>query len=111
LLIVEEFMVRLAFESDLDVNQLRPADYFDLMGGVGFGGPVALLLGRLHMTTSQVIKELAIIGTETFTENDDMVTPEVTMVRLRKSLARMLERNGYPVKTKLRDSSGNWCKV
>jgi hypothetical protein len=33
-------MTHLAFESDVDAEELRPADYFDLMGGVGFGGCV-----------------------------------------------------------------------
>jgi hypothetical protein len=38
LLILKEYMSRLA--NDLGVNEedVYPADYFDLMGGVGFGG-------------------------------------------------------------------------
>ena len=31
-------MTRLAYELDIEGNELCPADYFDLMGGVGFGG-------------------------------------------------------------------------
>lgn len=33
-------MKRLAFDLDIDEAELRPADYWDLMGGVGFGGHV-----------------------------------------------------------------------
>jgi hypothetical protein len=40
LLMIDEFMTRLAFELDKDHDELRPADYFDLMSGVGFGGQV-----------------------------------------------------------------------
>lgn len=34
-------MSRLAYELDTDKENLRPADYFDMMGGVGFGGYVS----------------------------------------------------------------------
>jgi hypothetical protein len=104
-------MFRLAFRPDAEMDELRPADYFDLMGGVGFGGLVALLLGRLRMTTSQAMEELATIGTETFPKDDDMVAPDVNMARLRKAIESMLERHGHSVDTKLRDSSDNRCKV
>ena len=40
LLIVKEYMIRLAFDLGTDVDELLPANYFDLMGGVGFGGCV-----------------------------------------------------------------------
>jgi len=72
-------MLRLAFKLDVEMDDLHPADYFDLMGGVGFGGFVALLLGRL---TSRAMEELATIDTETFTKSDDMTTPDVNMASL-----------------------------
>jgi hypothetical protein len=109
--ILDEFMLRLAFKLDVEVDELRPADYFDLMGGVGFGGLVALLLGRLRMTTSQAMEELATIGTETFPRGNDVVTPDVNMGRLQQAIESMLERHGHSVDIKLRDSSDNRCKV
>lgn len=39
---LSEFMTRIAYELDHEKEELRPADYFDLMGGVGFGGLVSL---------------------------------------------------------------------
>jgi hypothetical protein len=36
---VDEFMERMSYELNIDDN-LLPADYFDLMGGMGFGGQV-----------------------------------------------------------------------
>jgi len=36
-------MTRLAYEMDVEADELQPADYFDLMGGVGFGGCVHTL--------------------------------------------------------------------
>jgi hypothetical protein len=40
LLIVKEYMVRLANDSGIDEGDIYPADHFDLIGGVGFGGYV-----------------------------------------------------------------------
>jgi hypothetical protein len=40
LLIIKEYMVRLANDLKIDEGDVYPADYFDLMGGVGFGGYV-----------------------------------------------------------------------
>lgn len=38
LLILKEYMSRLASDLNIDEDEVYPADYFDLMGGVGFGG-------------------------------------------------------------------------
>ena len=42
LLFMKEFLRRIEFDLDLDEDTLRPADCWDLMGGVGFGGCVFL---------------------------------------------------------------------
>ncbi|KAG5633622.1 hypothetical protein DXG03_006897, partial [Asterophora parasitica] len=41
-----------------------PCDYFDLIGGVGTGGLIALMLGRLKMPIDTAINEYV-----NFTEN------------------------------------------
>jgi hypothetical protein len=38
LLILKEYMARLANDLDVAEEDIYPADYFDMMGGVGFGG-------------------------------------------------------------------------
>jgi hypothetical protein len=38
LLMIKEYMIRLATDRGIDEGDVHPADYFDLMGGVGFGG-------------------------------------------------------------------------
>jgi hypothetical protein len=38
LLILREYMARLASDLDVAEEDIYPADYFDMMGGVGFGG-------------------------------------------------------------------------
>ena len=39
-LLIDEFMTQLAFELNRDEDELHPADYFDLVSSVGFGGQV-----------------------------------------------------------------------
>ena len=38
LLILKEYMIRRANDLGISDDDLYPADFFDLMGGVGFGG-------------------------------------------------------------------------
>ncbi|KAG6880557.1 hypothetical protein C0995_005996, partial [Termitomyces sp. Mi166 len=35
----------------------KPCDYFDMIGGVGTGGVIALMLGRLRMPIDEAIKK------------------------------------------------------
>jgi hypothetical protein len=37
LVILDEIMGRIAHDKQLDRKSMYPADYFDLMGGIGFG--------------------------------------------------------------------------
>ena len=40
LLIMGEYMARIAHDEGVEPKNVYPADYFDLIGGVGFGGCV-----------------------------------------------------------------------
>jgi hypothetical protein len=44
LLMIKEYMNRLANDLKIDEQDVYPADHFDLMGGVGFGGYVFSIL-------------------------------------------------------------------
>jgi hypothetical protein len=37
LVILDEYMSRIAYEKKVDKRDQHPADYFDVIGGVGFG--------------------------------------------------------------------------
>ena len=81
LLIIKEYMVRLANDHGIDEGDVYPADYFDLMGGVGFGGYVvsyieaisyhssrlvAILLGHFRMNVDEAIEALLDVALATF---------------------------------------------
>jgi hypothetical protein len=53
LLFIQEFLRRIEFDLDLDEDTLRPADYWDLMGGVGFGGHVFFPKAYSELTFSR----------------------------------------------------------
>ncbi|KAG6804725.1 hypothetical protein H0H92_002886, partial [Tricholoma furcatifolium] len=49
-------MHRLKNVANLDAVP-KPCDYFDVIGGVGTGGVIALMLGRLRMPIDVAIEE------------------------------------------------------
>ncbi|KAL8708405.1 MAG: hypothetical protein Q9220_006695 [cf. Caloplaca sp. 1 TL-2023] len=53
-------------------DSIRPCDYFDLIGGTGTGGLIAIMFGRLRMTIAQcmeIFKEM----TKVVFESDKMI--------------------------------------
>jgi len=54
LLILRELMGRIKLQEGLDHEPL-PCEYFDMIGGTGTGGLIALMLGRLCMPVSEAI--------------------------------------------------------
>lgn len=109
---IEEFMARLAFQLDKDTDELCPADYFDMMGGVGFGGFAALLLGRLHMTAYQAMEALSTIAEAIFSKvPEEVKTHEANTNKLQEAIEEMLQRHSFPTKLRLREDSDPKCKV
>jgi patatin-like phospholipase/acyl hydrolase len=51
LLILREIMEEI--ERQTGVEGAKPCQYFDLIGGAGTGGLIAIMLGRLQMVLSQ----------------------------------------------------------
>ncbi|KAG5351242.1 hypothetical protein C0989_007302 [Termitomyces sp. Mn162] len=56
LVIIEEIMYRLKHLKQA-TSLPKPCDYFDIIGGVGTGGVIALMLGRLRMPIDLAIKK------------------------------------------------------
>ncbi|KAJ7085311.1 FabD/lysophospholipase-like protein, partial [Mycena epipterygia] len=54
LLILERIMYQIQVEGHLDTEPF-PCDHFELIGGSGTGGIIALMLGRLHMSVKDAI--------------------------------------------------------
>ncbi|PVF93217.1 WD40 repeat-like protein [Serendipita vermifera] len=105
LLIMKEVMNRLKFDLGSNDQDLYPADYFDLMGGVGFGAFNALLLGCFRLTVKQAIDELFnlvdIVFPEIYEERSSMVD---NSKRLKDAIEYLLERRQLPLDIPLHDT-------
>ncbi|KIM22765.1 hypothetical protein M408DRAFT_279360 [Serendipita vermifera MAFF 305830] len=114
LLILKEYMSRLASDLVVAEDDVCPADYFDLIGGVGFGGLVAFMLGRLRMNVNQAIDELlALTDLLSFDDSNGDIDREKNSNILRESLENMLQTRGITLDTKMTetDSSSENSKV
>ncbi|KAF7953263.1 hypothetical protein EAE96_006475 [Botrytis aclada] len=65
LIILDEIMNRLKYHLKSPID-LLPADYFDMICGTDTGGLIALLLGRLRLSTAEAIRFYASLGKEIF---------------------------------------------
>jgi hypothetical protein len=115
----------------LGINEgdVYPADYFDLIGGVGFGGYgfrdaaaisqylfrlVAILVGHLWMNVDEAIDALLNVALAIFPNNPDSeLDPETRTRRLRESVESILQTRGIPPDRKMQDTSEEsiGCKV
>jgi hypothetical protein len=122
-------MVRLANDLGINEGDVYPADYFDLMGGVGFGGYVvsyietisyhsyrlvAILLGHLWMNVDEAIDALLNVALAIFPDNPDSETDKDAYTRrLRESVKSIIQTRGIPSDRKMQDTGEEsvGCKV
>ncbi|KAJ7106950.1 FabD/lysophospholipase-like protein, partial [Mycena epipterygia] len=64
LIILDRMMYRIRVEGHLDTDP-SPCDYFELIGGSGTGGIIALMLGRLRMSVKDAISAYRTLHPET----------------------------------------------
>ncbi|KAG6867037.1 hypothetical protein C0993_007350, partial [Termitomyces sp. T159_Od127] len=67
LFILQEIMFRLMRLENLS-SLPKPCDYFDLIGGTGTGGVIALMLGRLHMPIDLAIGEYVAFSQKVYSD-------------------------------------------
>src|ERR1700677_2184877 len=103
-------MVRLANDLGIDEGDVYPADYFDLMGGVGFGGYVsryvetvshhlfrlvAILLGHLWMNVDEAIDAFRDIALAIFPDSSHTnIDAETRSRNLSESVKSILQTRG-----------------
>jgi uncharacterized membrane protein len=122
-------MVRLATDLGIDEGDVYPADYFDLMGGVGFGGYVflyietiayhlfrlvAILLGHLRMNVEGAIDALQEVALALFSDRLHPSSDQDTRTKqLSASVKSILQTRGLPPDQKMQDTSEKsvGCKV
>ncbi|KIM21454.1 hypothetical protein M408DRAFT_104303 [Serendipita vermifera MAFF 305830] len=99
-------MARIAHDFEVDECDVYPADYFDLMGGVGFGGLASLLLGRLGMDVDQAIETLLKIASAIpSTSAEDQATLEANTRSLLKVVSEAMKDCDITLDVKMYDKS------
>ena len=129
LLILKEYMSRLAHDMRVSEDEVYPADHFDLMGGVGFGGCVCCIrsppvflyscrlavvaLGLLRMNVNQAIDAVVAVASAVFPEDSHEAIERSERSRNLKAVVEgMLQARKIPVDTKMYDPiHRSKCKV
>ncbi|PVG00686.1 hypothetical protein CPB86DRAFT_729099, partial [Serendipita vermifera] len=97
LYIINEMLQRLKFDVKSE-EDLKACDWFNLITGSGHGGLIALLLGRLQMTTSQTIKAYHSLATVLVTEpTESKQEREMNGRKFMEAFENILTDAGYPV--------------
>jgi len=74
----------------------RPCDYFDLIGGTGTGGLIALMLGRLEMPIDVAINQYVRFTKHVFSEKKIRRNELFKATRFEKAMKTMIESAGLP---------------
>jgi hypothetical protein len=122
-------MIRLASDHGLNEADIYPADYFDLMGGVGFGGYavsyieiisyqilrlVAILLGYFRMNVDEAIEALLDVALVIFPANPRSHCDLETRTKwLSNSVENILQTRGIPLDQRMQVTKEGsiGCKV
>ena len=122
-------MARLANDLGIDEGDIYPADYFDLMGGVGFGGYVfryieiishhlfrlvAILLGYLWMNVDEAIDAFRDVALAIFPNSSHPdLDAEARTRQLSESIKSILQTRGIPPERRMQDTNKDsvGCKV
>ncbi|KIM24801.1 hypothetical protein M408DRAFT_229318 [Serendipita vermifera MAFF 305830] len=107
--IMDAIMHRLTW--DIESNGLNasdlPCDHFDLMGGSGTGGLIAILLAKLRMSVEEASDEFEDIIKQVFNPKDTS-GPQRTEA-LRKCMEDILKKKGLPVDLRLTEDKQEGC--
>lgn len=78
LLILRYIMKELGLKLKPQKPDLRPCDYFDLIGGTSTGGIIALMLGRLRMSVQECIDEYTALSKQIFAKKRNVGSSKPT---------------------------------
>ncbi|KNZ82009.1 Nephrocystin-3, partial [Termitomyces sp. J132] len=106
LYILQEIMFRL-MHLENSQSMPKPCDYFDIIGGVGTGGVIALMLGRLGMTIDQAINEYASFSKNVYS---DVKTWSTSQEKFKASIfvsemEKVLISAGFPIDISMQDQT------
>ncbi|KAG6875306.1 hypothetical protein C0992_004368, partial [Termitomyces sp. T32_za158] len=97
LIILQEIMHRLMYMEKTQ-SLPKPCDYFDIIGGAGTGGVIALMLGRLHMPIDLAIHHYVLFCQKVFSDVKKWgIGPEKFKANVFESAMKdILQSTGFP---------------
>ncbi|KIM21761.1 hypothetical protein M408DRAFT_300959 [Serendipita vermifera MAFF 305830] len=99
--IMNNIMHRLNWDRQLNGDEpLLPCEHFDLIGGSGTGGLIAIMLAKLRMTVEETSEEFCML-IDVFKKLD--ATPQEMTQLLKESMEDIMKRRGLLINTKLLD--------
>ncbi|KAG5635302.1 hypothetical protein H0H81_011773 [Sphagnurus paluster] len=109
LLIVKEILNRVKINENLFAIPL-PCDYFDLIGGVGTGGIIAIMLGRLKMPIDEAIKAYVELTKDVFSHKKPSRSSKVfKATRLETKMKEIIQSVGLPPDVCMSADEGPHC--
>ncbi|KIM21062.1 hypothetical protein M408DRAFT_112239 [Serendipita vermifera MAFF 305830] len=103
-------MHRLTWDPNSDGPETSklPCEHFDLIGGSGTGGLLAIFLTRLRMSVEEALDEFSVISEQVYEPHS--LTPSERTDRLRRCMEDVLTRREFPVHLKLSgEAQGEGC--
>ncbi|MCJ1310207.1 hypothetical protein MMC25_003869 [Agyrium rufum] len=95
----------------------KPCDYFDMIGGTGTGGLIAIMLGRLRMSIDECIDAYLSLSERIFRKKGHRVTIKGKIQgrfdseELERAVKEVVTSKGFPEDALLKDASDAACKV
>ncbi|PVF95037.1 FabD/lysophospholipase-like protein, partial [Serendipita vermifera] len=105
LVILKGIMCRIAYDEDKEPEELLPGDYFDFIGGTGFGAYISFMLGTLRMNIDDTIDGLLTLADSLFPQCDPNIarSPDENLEVVKRVVGDMLKRHKLPKDVKLSD--------
>ncbi|KAG6826181.1 hypothetical protein H0H92_000816 [Tricholoma furcatifolium] len=96
LIILQEIMHRLKHIANLDTVP-KPCEYFDVIGGAGTGGVIALMLGRLRMPIDAAIEEYVKFSRKVYSDVKTHGSEKFKATTFVSGMKDILKAAGYSV--------------
>ncbi|KAG6875598.1 hypothetical protein C0992_003152, partial [Termitomyces sp. T32_za158] len=109
LLIIQELMNRIN-SLDKAAKAPKPCQYFDIIGGVGTGGLIALMLGRLKMPIDQAIEAYVRFTSSVFSDKKWRSKEKFKVSVFETNMKAIIELSGLSPNALLRDDDSQGCK-
>ncbi|SJK99991.1 uncharacterized protein ARMOST_03302 [Armillaria ostoyae] len=105
LLVLDEIMRRVQTHENLP-DAPKPCEYFDLIGGTGTGGLVAIMLGRLKMSTTEALRCYNTLSSAVFGATKHFYSNgKFKATTLETEMKKVIVQAGYMTDQKLLDSN------